>query len=287
MPTIEELVAAANTNQHLVDFGPFKLVVNLADGSGERLRDDTKRDELADPLMRDLIARLKPQMFLDLGANFGFTSMLHHHYNPSAAIVAVEMSPLLTPFIRKTFELNGVKRATVVDAACGSAPGTVRTRLNLFGSADNRVTPVAGEKYLSADSYESAVVTVDQLLVDYPSAVPFMIKIDTQGFERHVFAGAKATLSRSSAWAIKTEFGPNWLGSQGSNAKQFLGELVEAYDVCELPQRARFRGDTVAKLLDAKLRAEDVGPFVDWLSNLNTHGKGWCDLLITPRGRTW
>ena len=287
MATIQELITQANTHEHVVDFDAFKLVVNVADGSGVRYRDDNRRDELTDPLMRDLVARVQPMMFVDLGANFGFTSMLHHHLNPSAAIIAVEMSPLLTPFIRKTFELNSVPRATVVEAACGSEPGKIRTRLNLFGSADNRVVPSGGEKFLSSDFVEVQVVSVDQILADVSTTMPFMIKIDTQGYERHVFAGARATLARCSRWVIKTEFGPDWLKSQSTDAKGFLSELIEAFDVCEWPQRPRFKGDTAARLLDSKLRAGDVDAFVDWLASLDRYGRGWCDLMIAPKNRAW
>lgn len=287
MATIQDLVKQAAANQHAVDFGPFKLIVNLADGSGVRYRDETRRDELVDPLMRDLVGRLKPQLFLDLGANFGFTSMLHHHLNPDAAIVAVEMSPLLTPFIRKTFEVNGVKRATVVEAACGEKPGSIATRLNLYGSADNRVVPTGGKQFLTDDTYDAQVVSVDLLLPDLPATTPLLIKIDTQGYERHVFAGAESTLSRLKNWAIKTEFGPAWLKSQSTDAKAFLSELVERYDVAEWPQRPRFKGDHVEQLLASKLQPGEVDAFVDWLANLNLAGRGWCDLLVVPKNRAW
>jgi FkbM family methyltransferase len=287
VPTIQDLVAKTISNQHVVDFGAFKLAVNTADGSGARYRDETRRDELTDPLMADLVARLKPHLFLDLGANYGFTSMLHNLLNPEAAVVAVEMSPLLTPFIRKTFLLNQVKRGTVVEAACGDAPGKITTRLNLHGSADNRVIATGGKQFLSDDTFDVAVVTIDQLLADLPAAAPVLIKIDTQGYERHVFAGAHTTLSRSPRWAIKTEFGPAWLKSQSTEPKSFLRELVERYDVAEWPQRPRFKGDRVADLLRSKLRPDEVDAFVDWLAALNLAGRGWCDLLITPKNRDW
>lgn len=287
MPTIRELFEKAQASQHVVDFGPFKLNVNTADGSGARYRDEARRDEFVDPLMRELIARLRPQMFLDLGANYGFTSLLHRALNPEAAIVAVEMSPLLAPFVRKNFEINGVQRGTVVEAAVGDAPGEISTRLNLFGSADNRVRPATQDKFLTSDSCTIPVVTVDQLLVDLPSATPLMIKVDTQGYERHVFAGARATLARLERWAIKTEFGPSWLQSQGTHAKQFLGDLVDQFDVCELPQRPRFKGDGLDAIAAARLTAGEVGPFVDWLTGLVTGGRGWCDLLVLPRNRHW
>lgn len=285
MPTIRELFEQAQASQHVVDFGPFKLCVNTADGSGARYRDETRRDEFSDPLMRELIARLRPQMFLDLGANYGFTSLLHRTLNPDAAIVAVEMSPLLAPFVRKNFELNGCQRATVVEAAVGDAAGQITTRLNVFGSADNRVRPATADKFLSSDAATIPMGTVDQLLADLPATTSLMIKIDTQGYERHVFAGAAKTLARLERWAIKTEFGPSWLASQGTDAKRFLGELVEQFDVCELPQRPRFKGDVLDAIVASRLTAADVGPFVDWLASLVTNGRGWCDLLVMSRRR--
>ncbi len=287
MPTLKEMLDGANQHQKLVDFGAFKLLVNTSDGSGARYRDQASRDEFHDPLMKDLIARVKPMLYLDLGANFGFTALLHHHLNPDAAIVAVEMSPLLVPFIQKSFEINNVKRGSVVHAACGEEPGSITTKLNAVGSADNRVVATGGKQFLSTDTFTVGVVSVDQLLADVPASLPFMIKIDTQGYERQVFAGAQKTLSRSNRWIIKTEFGPDWLQSQSTDPKAFLRGLVEQFDVAELPQRSRFKGDTLTNVLNARLSGEDVDSFVDWLSGLALHGRGWCDLLIAPKNRTY
>jgi hypothetical protein len=128
---------------------------------------------------------------------------------------------------------------------------------------------------------------VDQLLADQPDTMPFKIKIDTHGNERHEFAGAARTLARSNRWIIKSEFGPDWLKSQSTDPRTFLRELVEQFDVAELPLRARFKGDTLASVLDAKLKVDEVDAFVDWLASLALHGRGWCDLLIAPRDRAY
>jgi FkbM family methyltransferase len=282
MPTTQEMIDQASQNTHWVDFGAFKLLVNLADGSGQRYKENPRRDELTDPLMIDLIAQLRPQLYLDLGANFGFTALLHHHLNPTAAIVAVEMSPLLVPFLRKNFETVGIGRGTVVNAACGAKPGAVKTRLNTFGSADNRVVPATAEKFLASDVIEIPVVSVDQLLADAPSEVPVFIKIDTQGYEEHVFNGASQSLARLKHWAIKSEFGPDWLRTQGTDAKAFLRRLVESYDVAEMPTRPRFR-ETIDSVMAQTLSVDQVDAFVDWLASLAPNGRGWTDLLILPK----
>lgn len=284
MPTIQELQQQAARSIQVVDFEAFKLVVNGADGSGKQYQNEKRRDEFHDPVMKSIVSMLRPQLFVDIGANYGFTSLLHRHLNPDAVLVAVEMSPLVVPFIRKSFEVNGVAeaKATIVHAACGEAPGSIKTRLNVFGSADNRVTPATADKFLSSDEVTIPVISIDQLLWDVTAEMSVLFKFDTQGYEQRVFDGAEQTLKRVKRWAIKTEFGPDWLASQGTDAKAFLRGLLDRYDVAELPMRSRFKDD-VKSVMQQRLRPDDVGPFVDWLAAQALHGRGWCDLLLLPK----
>lgn len=284
MPTIQELQQQAARSVQAVDFEAFKLVVNAADGSGKQYQNEKRRDEFHDPVMKSIVAFLRPQLFVDIGANYGFASLLHRHFNPDAVLVAVEMSPLVVPFIRKSFEVNGITeaKATIVHAACGEAPGSIKTRLNVFGSADNRVTPATADKYLSSDEVTIPVISIDQLMWDVTAEMSVLFKFDTQGYEQRVFAGAVNALQRIKRWAIKTEFGPDWLASQGTDAKAFLRDLVERYDVAELPMRSRFKDD-LNTVIQQRLRKDDVDPFVDWIAAQALHGRGWCDLLILPK----
>lgn len=284
MPTIQELQQQAARNVQAVDFEAFKLVVNAADGSGKQYQNEKRREEFYDPVMKSIIAFLRPQLFVDIGANYGFASLIHRHLNPEAVLVAVEMSPLLVPFIRKSFEMNGITeaKASIVHAACGEAPGSITTRLNVFGSADNRVTPATADKYLSSDEVTIPVISIDQLLWDVTPDMRVLFKFDTQGYEQRVFAGAVQALKRIKRWAIKTEFGPDWLSSQHTDAKSFLHDLVDQYDVAELPTRSRFKDDLNA-VMHQRLRKDDVDAFVDWVARQAMNGRGWCDLLILPK----
>lgn len=109
------------------------------------------------------------------------------------------------------------------------------------------------------------------------------IKIDTQGFEENVLKGLDPYLSRRGDWAIKMEFAPQWLESQGSDPAALLRDLVGRYEVAEFPERIVYGTPTFDALFAHPLRPEQTGPFLAYVRNLNSLDRGWVDLLVRPR----
>ena len=262
-----------------VDFDSFKLTVNTLDHGGLRYCDDLNYwSDIIDPIHKEIVDIFQPTVFLDIGANYGFTSLLHFSLNPNCLIIAVEASPKLKKYLEKNLIKNECKNYTLVSSVCSDVNSKKHIfSLNPFGSQDNRVIGSKGWKSVVVSS-----TTISNLLQDIKSTDFVMIKIDTQGFEEKIFHGGENFLFHKKNWIIKTEFAPKWLLSQGSKPTIFLEYLVDNFLVIELPKRTRFKGDSIKSLTENFLRKEDCLSFVSYIQSL-AKKQGWCDLLIFPK----
>lgn len=279
MNKIYKKIVRAILKEESVDFGKFKLTINPQDSGGLRYcRDLNYWSDLIDPIQKEIIELFQPTVFLDIGANYGFTSLLHFSQNPSCLIIAVEPSPLLTKYLDKNFKQNGCKNYILVSSVCSNEESEKHNfSLNPSGSQDNRVTGDKGWKNVNVSS-----TTINNLLHDTKSTDFIMIKIDTQGFEEKVFYGGENFLLNNNNWIVKTEFAPFWLISQGTDPIILLEYLIDKYLVMELPKRTRFKGDSVKSLTKNALKKEECSDFVNYTKSLAKQ-QGWCDLLIFPR----
>jgi FkbM family methyltransferase len=261
-----------------IDFGSFKLTIDGRDYGGRMYRGFDYWADLIDPLEKELINKYQCQIFLDIGANYGFTSLVNHSLNSNLQIIAVEPSPNLIKYLKINLTQNNCLNFRIIHALCSDYDSESPHNsffLNPRSSQDNRVMGLRGWKKVQVPS-----VTVTSLLKEKIGTSEFIfIKIDTQGFEEKVFLGAHDFLGVHSNWLIKTEFAPQWLESQGTDPRLFLENLVEKYSVYELPKRTRYY-DSLALLKNYKISKNDCENFVNY-TRLLANGNGWCDLLIT------
>lgn len=263
--------------EETIDFGYFKLTVNIDDWGGRSYKDPNVWANLVCPIQKEIIQKFKPSIFLDIGANYGFSSLVHLSQNPNCFIIAVEPSPILNTFIIKNFEQNNFKHYQLVKAICADRESSdEKFCLNPYSSQDNRVIGMKGWKSISVSS-----TTVNSLLKNAHSKDFVYIKIDVQGFEEKVFLGSEYFLLHNSNWIVKTEFAPKWMVSQGTNPILFLEYLIEKYRVIEMPKRTRYKGNSLKILNENPLFKTDCASFVDYIQSL-AYGDGWCDLLIFP-----
>lgn len=269
---------AAFAAERTIDFERFKMRVNNREHGG--LAHETMYwHELGNPLSRELVERLKPAYFVDVGANYGFASLLHHAICPTSRLLAIEPNPGLLPYIRGNLTAAGCTNFEVFHAVCGaSADQNISFALNATYSQDSRVNGPSSWK-----TVQVATVTLDQLLMDAAPDAPVFIKVDTQGYEDNVLRGGQRYLSSSSNWMMRMEYGPLWLKSQGTDPLTLLGKLVDQFVVVELPARVRFQGDGLDDLLRHPLKSEDCAKFEPFIRGLGKDNGGYCDLLVLPK----
>lgn len=129
--------------------------------------------------------------FIDVGANIGFYSLLASSVNAGAPVVAFEPHPVACSRLRENAGINSFGNIRVREAAAGSAAGSAMLTSDL--GERNRIRAEAGA---NDRSVHVPVVTLDGELAELgidPLSVA-LVKIDTEGFEANVLAGARRLL---------------------------------------------------------------------------------------------
>jgi FkbM family methyltransferase len=122
---------------------------------------------------------------LDVGANIGALTI------PFAALAAqvhaVEPQPELADALDENVRRAGHGRVTVYRAACGAAPGTIRLPVVRYDQPGN-----FGGLSMGGDGAEVPVMAIDTLALPRVD----LMKIDVEGAELSVLAGAAETVDR-------------------------------------------------------------------------------------------
>ena len=127
-----------------------------------------------------------PGMFLDVGANIGSYSVLAAKVC-GASVIALEPVPDTFSKLTRNLLINGIQdRVEAHRAAVGDVPGSLN-----FSADRDTMNQVVGDDYHGA-SIQVQVVTLDNLLEGRTAQV---WKVDVEGFEREVLAGASKALS--------------------------------------------------------------------------------------------
>jgi FkbM family methyltransferase len=125
---------------------------------------------------------------LDVGANIGLSSVTLARL--VGKVRSFEPSPHNAGFLQRNLQLNGVRNVEVTQAAVSDAPGVLTFHEAQFGAGSHVMSP--GDLSRGAPSIEVPCLTLDSL--DLPR-VDFM-KIDVEGHEPEVLAGARRLLER-------------------------------------------------------------------------------------------
>jgi FkbM family methyltransferase len=262
-----------------IKIGAINLTVRSKDGGGTHYLQRGHTEEYHSPFYAILRKHLDPSYCIDIGANYGFTGLLMRRYFPSAHLTLVEPVPWLEKFILHNFEENHALFDRLHSAICSDSDGEPRSAFGVkeASSQDSRVIAQPGMRQI-----ETNVVSVSALARDIPPDSAVYLKIDTQGWEEHVFAGAEDFLQRHNRWFIKTEFAPAWLESQGSDPVALLRRLVSNYRVFEAPGRQRWNCSDLDELVGSMLEPGSESSFVHYVRNLARDDKGWVDLYVRP-----
>jgi FkbM family methyltransferase len=126
---------------------------------------------------------------LDIGANFGsHTLPLARLVGPSGRVFAFEPQRILFQILCGNIALNELPNVHALPVALGRAAGSAKVPALDYSGANN----FGGVSLVSGHGEDVPVVTLDQLDVTKAK----LIKIDVEGMELDVLAGAKATLAR-------------------------------------------------------------------------------------------
>ena len=268
------------TQEKLLQLDDIKLVVNPYDKGGLAYESKSSYEEANNYIYKEIADRFKPENVFDIGANYGYMSLVFAKCFKDSSFTLVEGSGKLISYIRKNLALNDVSNYRLVHAVCGqNDTPSFEFTINPAGSQDNRVT-VLDETW---EIEKVSAISLNTLFKINPSSFYF-IKIDTQGYEEKIIEGGKEYLDQNNNWIMKVEFAPFCLMSQKTNPTEFLKKMITNYSVCEAPSRARYKHDNLEKISGNKLLLSDAEEFIKYIANNNKNGTGWCDLYIFPNG---
>ena len=160
--------------------------------------------------------------FIDVGANIGYFSCLMSKFaGPSGKVLAVEPEPNNLKLLEQNLKINQLTNVTVHACALGAAEGSAR--LGLYKPANRGRHSILDTHAKSTINVR--VRTLDDLAKSSGSSVASwsLVKIDVEGYEGFVLAGAKETLPRMESLVM--EFSPALLKAAGINPASLLDTL--------------------------------------------------------------
>jgi FkbM family methyltransferase len=127
--------------------------------------------------------------FVDVGANIGLMSLPVLKANPDINVVAFEASPNVLPFLERTIaESSFTKRWTLVPKVVGAREGSVEFSI----SADSTFDGIkATGRVPGRGLVQLPMTTIDRWWHDANAPSVSVIKVDVEGAELQVIAGAR------------------------------------------------------------------------------------------------
>lgn len=181
--------------------------------------------------IREVLRHLDPKVLLDVGANVGNYSRVLLTEFPKAQVFSFE--PLKSPFSQlQALSKEFGDRHVAVNCGVGNRDEKLTIHFNSEATTHASFVPEASEvPYVSnQETEELDVVTLDQFFRDRLDGTTIdFIKIDTEGFEAEVLAGASEILAALGPMAIQLEY--NWHHMFRGHSLFTLSKALPGYDV--------------------------------------------------------
>ena len=175
---------------------------------------------------------LKPGMiFVDVGANDGYYSLFAaRKVGPSGRVLAIEPSSREREHLHRNLERHAITNVAVVPAALGALAVTAQLKLadglhaghNTLGDFAHNDVFVAGTERVLVETLDSLVARLRLPRLD-------IVKIDVEGAEASVIAGARGVLT-SMRPLLLLEIDDGALRAQRNSAQALLATLHDELD---------------------------------------------------------
>lgn len=140
-------------------------------------------------------------VFVDVGANIGAFSVPMAQY--VKRVIAIEPSPQVLPYLKTNAALN---RLTNVDIVACAASTPDRDSVPLYVPPETHFGMASSAPQFSVRPINVPARSLDTILREHPAQRVSVMKVDTEGYEAHVFLGAEELLRCSSPPAVIFEF---------------------------------------------------------------------------------
>ena len=217
---------------------------------------DSAYEENTEGVIRKLV---RPGMtILEGGANIGyFTLAFASLTGAQGRVIAFEADTKNAQFVLDNLELNGFsQRATVYAQALFSSDGevtfyrAVRHRGNGSILRDLEQTPENPEAQREALIVPSR--SIDSLCAEHGIS-PDVIKLDAEGAESSILAGAQSQLTGGRPRVLILEFTPRFISLAGDDPRRLLEDLLaRGYRLNRIVRKRRMEACRIDELLESE-----------------------------------
>ena len=202
----------------------LKFFVHYRDLIGRHIAKYGTHEPIPSRWIHDYLNRKPPGLFIDVGANLGWHAV-HAAKHPSVeTVVAFEPDPFNAWLLDRNLAENAVENAIVSNAAVGGRCGSIH--LHRYKSSNRgRHSLLAnygfGSRLVPLVDLDSALAQLG--LAEQPVNI---LKIDVEGYEPAVIAGATKTLERTAA--VILEYSPDLSRAGGLSGPEMVDRLLSA-----------------------------------------------------------
>jgi FkbM family methyltransferase len=199
----------------------LSFFVNRRDLIGRHIAKYGTHEPLLTQWISDFLARSSGGIFVDVGANLGWYAVHAAKHKSVETVVAFEPDLFNAWLLGRNLSVNGIDNVVVSTCAVGAGPGLIR--LHHYKDSNR------GRHSVLVDyGHGSRIVPITDVdteleilgLADRPILI---VKIDVEGYEPAVVAGAKRTLARADAVII--EYSPGLSQAGGLAHEGILDQL--------------------------------------------------------------
>jgi FkbM family methyltransferase len=189
----------------------------------------------------DLIAFLKSRLakggvLLDVGANVGLVTFLIASQRPHVTVHAFEPNPHGASRWRRNKELNPEVDARLNEVAVGAAEGHAKLALSADRESAWSQMVEPGATAEQSETLEVTVTTLDRYIAQERISFVDVLKLDVEGYEPRVLAGAARALSERRIGCIISELNDFHLERLGSSREALISWLADqGYSAFEIP----------------------------------------------------
>jgi FkbM family methyltransferase len=202
---------------------PSKLsfFVHRRDAAGRHIAKYGHHESLLTQWMSDYLSHSSQGIFVDVGANLGWHVAHAAQKEAVETVVAFEPDPFNAWLLDRNLSLNRVGKAVVSNCAVGAQCGVVT--LHRYKSSNYGRHSVLTD--YGNESRSVPVTDLDSALdgIGLADRRVLILKIDVEGYEPAVIAGAKQTLARTDV--VILEYSPDLSRSGGLSVDAMLDGL--------------------------------------------------------------
>jgi FkbM family methyltransferase len=220
-------------------------------------------------LTYSLISVFKPDIFVDVGVNYG-ESLFCLPLNSQTKVIGFEANPELADMLERSLVYNDDLSVEIVGKAVSdeSDGSTIPFYLNRKWSGKSTALPFAAAES-GTERIEVETTTVDaEVLSRYPTPETVVMKVDVEGLEPKVLRGTSELFAAATNVICILEFDSKFLESGEETARGFFEEMQSQFHMY-LARRARI---------------EAIESFEGLAKIANAQGRLHCDLIVVKAG---